>query len=267
MKEKIRKSFRSQFDHVGYLVHNKTHHFVFLCMTEFGGGNGSSLQYSCLGSYMDRGAWRATSMGLQRVRLNDLATNNNSMTQLNYFKSVGSFEPLLLSGVRTTVAFQSGFIVLRYWGRTSEHSTPLCEFWACLVPSVGSSVLQPCEHRTPFPHSLTSFLMLFVPHSYCGHPQLESPGDPGGGLCSLFKLLPLPPHTLSCQLQPLFTLTAASSIQLVARTHLGRGWHLPALEVRSLLYHLAWSRVSLLSLIFETRILCGFLTGCFLFWS
>ena len=65
--------------------------------------------------------------------------------------------------------------------------------------------------------------MLFVPHSYCGHPQLESPGDPGGGLCSLFKLLPLPPHTLSCQLQPLFTLTAASSIQLVARTTLGGG--------------------------------------------
>ena len=33
MKEKIRKSFRSQFDHVGYLVYNKTHHFLFLCMT------------------------------------------------------------------------------------------------------------------------------------------------------------------------------------------------------------------------------------------
>ena len=190
------------------------------------------------------------------------------MTQLNYFKSAGSFEPLLLSRVRTTVAFQSVLIVLRYWGRTSEHSTPLCEFWAFLVPSVGSSVL-PSPVSTGLPSLIPShpFLMLFVPHSYCGHPQLESPGDPGGGLCSLFKLLPLPPHTLSCQLQPLFTLTAASSIQLVARTHLGRGWHLPALEVRSLLYCLAWSRVSLLSLIFETRILCGFLTGCFLFWS
>ena len=33
-----------------------------------GGGNGNPLQYSCLGSSMDRGAWRATSMGLQRVR-------------------------------------------------------------------------------------------------------------------------------------------------------------------------------------------------------
>ena len=30
-------------------------------------GNGKPLQYSCLGSPMDRGAWRATVMGLQRV--------------------------------------------------------------------------------------------------------------------------------------------------------------------------------------------------------
>ena len=66
MKEKIRKSFRSQFDHVGYLVHNKTHHFLFLRMTEFGGGNGNALQYSCLGNYMNRGAWRATVHGVTK---------------------------------------------------------------------------------------------------------------------------------------------------------------------------------------------------------
>ena len=30
--------------------------------------NGSPLQYSCLGNPMDRGAWRATVQGLQRVR-------------------------------------------------------------------------------------------------------------------------------------------------------------------------------------------------------
>ena len=32
------------------------------------GGNGNSLQYSCLENSMDRGAWRAMSIGSQRVR-------------------------------------------------------------------------------------------------------------------------------------------------------------------------------------------------------
>ena len=32
-----------------------------------GGGNGNSLQYSCLENPMDRGAWRATYIGSQRV--------------------------------------------------------------------------------------------------------------------------------------------------------------------------------------------------------
>ena len=32
-----------------------------------GGGNGNPLQYSCLESLMDRGAWWATSIGSQRV--------------------------------------------------------------------------------------------------------------------------------------------------------------------------------------------------------
>ena len=35
-----------------------------------GGGHGNPLQYSCLENSMDRGAWRAQSMGLQRVRHN-----------------------------------------------------------------------------------------------------------------------------------------------------------------------------------------------------
>ena len=34
-----------------------------------GKGNGNPLQYSCLGSPMDRGAWRATVHGVTRVRL------------------------------------------------------------------------------------------------------------------------------------------------------------------------------------------------------
>ena len=32
-----------------------------------GGGNGNPLHYSCLGNPMDRGAWQATVLGLQRV--------------------------------------------------------------------------------------------------------------------------------------------------------------------------------------------------------
>ena len=35
-----------------------------------GEGNGSSLQYSCLGNLMDRGARQATVHGVTRVRLN-----------------------------------------------------------------------------------------------------------------------------------------------------------------------------------------------------
>ena len=32
-----------------------------------GRGYGNPLQYSCLGNPMDKGAWRATAIGLQRV--------------------------------------------------------------------------------------------------------------------------------------------------------------------------------------------------------
>ena len=35
--------------------------------TSPGEGNGSSLQYSCLGNPMDRGAWQATVHGVSRV--------------------------------------------------------------------------------------------------------------------------------------------------------------------------------------------------------
>ena len=31
-----------------------------------GGGNGNPLQYSCLGNFMDRGAWRATVHGVMK---------------------------------------------------------------------------------------------------------------------------------------------------------------------------------------------------------
>ena len=44
-----------------------------------GEGNGNSLQYSCLENPMDRGAWRATVLGSQRVR-HDSVTNTSTFT-------------------------------------------------------------------------------------------------------------------------------------------------------------------------------------------
>ena len=43
----------------------------------FGEGNGSPLQYSCLGNPMDRGDWRATALEAARVR-HDLATKQTT---------------------------------------------------------------------------------------------------------------------------------------------------------------------------------------------
>ena len=43
-----------------------------MCMCP-GEGNGNLLQYSCLGSPMDRGAWRATVHEVVRVRHNSVA--------------------------------------------------------------------------------------------------------------------------------------------------------------------------------------------------
>ena len=46
-----------------------------------GEGNGNPLQYSCLGSPMDRGVWRLLSMELQKRRM-DLATKQHFITMI-----------------------------------------------------------------------------------------------------------------------------------------------------------------------------------------
>ena len=48
-------------------------HQFFRAQPSFGEGNGSPLQYSCLGNPMDGGAWKATAHGVakSRTRLND----------------------------------------------------------------------------------------------------------------------------------------------------------------------------------------------------
>ena len=46
-----------------------------------GEGKGNSLQYSCLGNLMDRGAWQATVHGIARVG-NDLETKPQDIVQI-----------------------------------------------------------------------------------------------------------------------------------------------------------------------------------------
>ena len=43
-----------------------------------GGRNGNPLQYSCLGSTMDRGAWQATVHGIAKESHTTLQLNNNN---------------------------------------------------------------------------------------------------------------------------------------------------------------------------------------------
>ena len=44
-----------------------------------GGGNGNSLQYSCLGNLMDRGAWQATVHGITKeLDMTEQLNNNNN---------------------------------------------------------------------------------------------------------------------------------------------------------------------------------------------
>ena len=53
-----------------------------------GEGNGNPLQYFCLENPMNRGAWRATSMGSQSVR-HELATEHVHMGSLGCLGSLG----------------------------------------------------------------------------------------------------------------------------------------------------------------------------------
>ena len=53
-----------------------------------GGGNGNTLQYSCLGNSMDRGACRLQSMGSQRVKY-DLVTKQQQQQQRHEYGGGG----------------------------------------------------------------------------------------------------------------------------------------------------------------------------------
>ena len=58
-----------------------------------GEGNGNPLQYSCLGNPIDREAWRATVLGVARVR-QDLATRQQQQTTKGYRRELIASSPL-----------------------------------------------------------------------------------------------------------------------------------------------------------------------------
>ena len=62
--------------------------------TSPGEGNGNALQYSCLGSPMDWGAWRATVHGIAKVR-HDLATKQTGWVREEPFVGLLSIKKVL----------------------------------------------------------------------------------------------------------------------------------------------------------------------------
>ena len=58
-------------------------------------GNGSTLQYSCLGNHMDRGAWWGTAHGVQHKRVgHDLVAENKARNHLYRTVILGLCLPL-----------------------------------------------------------------------------------------------------------------------------------------------------------------------------
>ena len=91
-----------------------------------GEGNGNPLQYSCLENSIDRGAWQATAMGPQRVECDLVNEHTTRLPKTSLFALFWRLDPwswgaagsFSLGGSKASVA----------------HA-------ACLLPSVGSSIL------------------------------------------------------------------------------------------------------------------------------
>ena len=84
-------------------------------------GNGSSLQYPCLGNHMDRGAWWATVHGVAKSRL-DWAANTFPFIPFSTIPSPAVFSLLRLRSI---------FLA-------SYHTSPLGQLWPSQNPQVPS---------------------------------------------------------------------------------------------------------------------------------
>ena len=112
------------FYEIDILTLNENNWFLILTkITEYypGGGNGNTLQYSCLGNPMDRGAWRATVHGVaeSQTRLSDRRCTHRIFCFLNVFIKWAMQKPCAPSGtpwnMHSLNLTMSNFILLYTW--------------------------------------------------------------------------------------------------------------------------------------------------------
>ena len=138
-----------------------------------GEGNGNSLQYSCQGNPMDRGAWWATAHGVTRVR-HDLGTKPPLHFNRLVFQDISlgmkvyalkermngnSYVPLscLISMLQFTKHVHSHHLILVYQARAHAQSLSPFGFlmtpWtvACQAPQSMGLFRQEYRSRLPFP--------------------------------------------------------------------------------------------------------------------
>ena len=112
-------------------------------MRTTGEGNGTLLQYACLGNPMDRGAWWATVHGVTELAMTEwLSTHTHS------WKSPGSArpsQPRLCVHLNTAFQRLGQYIHIPEAGRDPVPQTPYFLHWSFPIPS-------------PFPKALESEL-------------------------------------------------------------------------------------------------------------
>ena len=140
-------------------------------------GNGNPRQYSCLGNPMDRGAWQATALGLQRVR-DDWATNTFTfivksfilITSLKVYQIQSHSEIRRLGLQQLNVGTQFSLWPSSPWEETIHRRKP----WK---PATGcAKVASGCTERQPIRAGVaeTSRIQDTSGSSHCQKSQLPS---------------------------------------------------------------------------------------------